>query len=408
MNTYLKTDTNQFRDVLANVRKDQLLNTSSIIASQERIASQIDNTLSSINTTLNDIGSMTSWQLSNIVWILEKQTIFLHQILVTLQTPLDTAAKELRRRAEEAFKNGWYEEALEDFVKSEKANPYDFSVYQSIGLIYFNEKKYDISLDYFLKAAKYAKPKSPQHSSYSLLFVSKIYRINKDYEASLKTTQEAVSLAPSLAEAYYQHAINLSYVSNYEEAINSLRHSIKLDKYYVLKPRTDPDCERLIPYLKNLENELYSDSKIQATKAIENAKKVNLLIQESNETQVAFKEAEVFFNRDSYLDYLDSLLFSTKSIEKASSFASSKITMGNSEVLILEEKIKKAWNGSIIWTIIVLLGSSIIGLFQLGGFFLIYLIPCAIWIGSYYLKQNSAISFKEKWESILKEINSLK
>src|ERR1039457_5197016 len=73
--------------------------------------------------------------LGDVVWKLEMQTTVLNDILRTLQAPLDTASKELRARAEDAYKNGWYEEALADFLRSEEKNYQDFMVHRSIGNI---------------------------------------------------------------------------------------------------------------------------------------------------------------------------------------------------------------------------------------------------------------------------------
>ena len=70
------------------------------------------------------------------IWKLEAQSSMLASILPPLQSPLDTQAKELRHRAEDAYWNGWYVEALADFLESEKRNYQDFTVHRSIGNIY--------------------------------------------------------------------------------------------------------------------------------------------------------------------------------------------------------------------------------------------------------------------------------
>jgi len=60
----------------------------------------------------------------------------LNKIGQMLSKPNATEAKEFRDRGNEAYRNGWYKEAEQEYLKSIEKNPYDFSVYHSLGNIY--------------------------------------------------------------------------------------------------------------------------------------------------------------------------------------------------------------------------------------------------------------------------------
>jgi len=79
--------------------------------------------------------------MEKVLWKLQMRLESLNKILVGLRCPeLENEAKAFRQRAEEAYINGWYEEALDDFLKAENRNSRDFSVLRSIANIYLYDK----------------------------------------------------------------------------------------------------------------------------------------------------------------------------------------------------------------------------------------------------------------------------
>ncbi|MCK4392375.1 hypothetical protein KAX17_05675, partial [Candidatus Bipolaricaulota bacterium] len=80
------------------------------------------------------------WGISTLVWQIEQSRAKLRSILEVLQAPMDIQAKERRRRAEDAFANGWIDDAEEEFLESEKLNRFDFSIHMSLGMIYLFHK----------------------------------------------------------------------------------------------------------------------------------------------------------------------------------------------------------------------------------------------------------------------------
>ena len=109
-----------------------------ILISQERISEGIDNlaeSLGSIKDGVNAIGAILEWVFSEIVWQLEQNREYLKQIVEVLMAPLDTQARERKKRAEKALANGWYQDAEEEFLVSEELNKFDFTIHVSLGMI---------------------------------------------------------------------------------------------------------------------------------------------------------------------------------------------------------------------------------------------------------------------------------
>lgn len=101
----------------------QIASTNAIIASQEFVREGIDNLsygIAEVSEGIHGLKAAFEFGISEVVWQIEQNRAVLQNILNVLMAPLDTQAKELKRRAEDAYANGWFEEALEDFLESEK------------------------------------------------------------------------------------------------------------------------------------------------------------------------------------------------------------------------------------------------------------------------------------------------
>lgn len=216
--------------------------TNEIIATEEKAAKIISAAGTTTSYRLGGLSARFDWAMGKVLWKLEIQQSELAEILEPLQAPLDTQAKELRKRAETAYIQGWYDEALNDFLESEEKNYQDFTVHQSIGNIYLYHKlDLDKALESFLKGGKYAEPHSAYHSAYTYLHAGFVcYLQRKDTEA-VQHTAKAIKLFPKLSEAHYNHAKFAAVTANAEVAISSLETAILADKRYCLKANADKD-----------------------------------------------------------------------------------------------------------------------------------------------------------------------
>lgn len=239
----LKTQTDSLKTQTQAMIAAQIASSNAIIASQDSIREGIDDLaygIEEVKEGMQGLKAAFEYGISEVVWQIEQNRQVLTDILKVLTAPLDTQAKELRRRAEDAYSNGWFDEALEDFIESEKKNKYDFSVHISIGMIYLFQKiEKEKAIEYFEKAAKYAKPKSPYHASLALLHAAVIKRDFGLIDEAEKLTSEALSLTPDFSEALYQHALCNCLLGNIPESISSLEKAIAFDKNYCLKVNND-------------------------------------------------------------------------------------------------------------------------------------------------------------------------
>lgn len=180
----------------------QIRQTNEIIASNEAIADAIcemDNTLASgfnvLSSGLQELYYSIDYGLQEICDKLDLQNKTLEAIREILERPLDTQAKELRKRAEEAYLNGWIDEAESDLLIAEQKNYQDFIVHHILGNIYFYHKNnYQKALEYYQKAAKYASPQSKKYASNALLCVATVYYKLGQLPEAYKSTKMAIGL----------------------------------------------------------------------------------------------------------------------------------------------------------------------------------------------------------------------
>lgn len=238
----------------------QAAGSSTIVASQERIREGVDALayrIDEIREGMHGLKAAFEFGISEVVWQIEQNRQVLKNILEVLMAPLDTQAKELKRRAEDAYANGWFEEALEDLLESEKKNRYDFSVHISIGVIYlFRKGDRKQAFNYFEKAVKYAKPKSVYHASFALLHAALIKRDLNLLEEAEELSATAVALTPDFAEALYQNALYNALLNRPNRAIPCLKAAIQMDVNYCEKAHSDGAFAPIASYVEQLFAEL--------------------------------------------------------------------------------------------------------------------------------------------------------
>jgi len=287
-----------------------------IIISQARIADKIDIETREITEGFQELQATFDWGFTELIWQIEQQREVLKDILKVLQAPLDTQAKELKKRAEYAYRNSWIDDALKDFLESEKKNRYDFTIHQNLGNIYlFKKKDQDRALEYYEKAVKYATPKSSYYTSVSLLHKGLVKYLQKDFKEAYKATLKAIELSPDFYEAHYQHAQYCANLGKYNEAIKHLKKAIvEGDKYYCVKADSEKDFNVMKEQLKSLFKELQINAQNQVTielgevgRLIDRAKSYyNLpVIDNFKVAHTKLEEATVFIVRGSFFDCHD-------------------------------------------------------------------------------------------------------
>jgi tetratricopeptide (TPR) repeat protein len=306
----------------------QLASTNAIIASQERINEGIDNVVYGIERVeqgMYGLQATFEWGISEVVWQIEQNREVLKSILEILMAPLDTQAKERRKRAEEAYSNNWIDDAEEEFLEAEKLNKFDFSIHISLGLIYlFKKIDKEKALSYFDKAIKYAQPKSAYYTSYALLHKSLIKFDIGDINAAEQGTSDAIDLSPDFTGALYQNAQYNAQLKNIDKSISNLEKAIRKDKYYCLKANSDslfePIREKVNSLFDRLKDEekqkaliSYDDISNKHNKAYtiindlskESFTDISSLVTEAKHIDQQIREVKKRINRNSYYDFLD-------------------------------------------------------------------------------------------------------
>jgi len=293
------------------VVKAQLEAADRIIVSQDRVVDEIDRAtreitegLEEITWGLKELQATFEWGFTELIWQIEQERKVLKDILEVLQAPLDTQAKELRKRAEYAYRNGWINDAITDFLESENKNRYDFTIHQNLGNIYLFEKRNsEKALEYYEKAVKYAAPKSSYYASISLLHLGLVRYLRGDFQRAYEATLKAIELSPNLYEAHYQHAQYCAKLGSghHKEAIQHLRTAIvNGGKYYCVKADSEKDFnvmkKELLVLFEELRNEVQSEAKLEIKEAeglIHSARLYGVELDKLTRVERGLKEAKV-------------------------------------------------------------------------------------------------------------------
>lgn len=129
--------------------------------------------------------------LGDAIWKLQMQHAATLEILEELRlAEFEREARAFRTRAERAYLNGWYEEALNDFLAAEERNYPDYAVLRCIANLYlYHIINLPQALEYFSKAAKYARPLDPRQAAEAHYFAALVCGLQQQPEQALTQLQ---------------------------------------------------------------------------------------------------------------------------------------------------------------------------------------------------------------------------
>ncbi len=191
---------------------------------------------------LDELNADFNFLLGDVIWKLELHQETLSNILHEIRlAEFEREARAYRSRAEKAYLNGWYEEALTDFLEAEKRNYPDFAVLRSIANIcLYHLVDLSKALEYFGKAAKYARPSDTRQSAEAHYFAAISHAAQRQFNEGIEELNEAVALNPRLYEAHYQKACLAAMLGDWRAAVVSLECAILGDPRYYERAK----CER--------------------------------------------------------------------------------------------------------------------------------------------------------------------
>ncbi len=251
-----------------------------------RVALGIENLAGGLERLKADFNLM----LGDIVWRLEMQQETLTDILEEIRlAEFEREARAYRTRAERAYLNGWYEEALGDFLEAEKRNYPDYAVHRSIAQIHlYHVVDLPRALEYFGKAAKYARPSDPARAAEAHYFAGIVCVIERRLEAALENLRQATRLNPELAEAHYQQSCVASLLGDGEEAVASLARAIEGDARYYERAKSDAALDSIRPHVQILLDRLMQPVREKIVEVRQDALRLDgYLIASSVEEEIA-------------------------------------------------------------------------------------------------------------------------
>lgn len=202
--------------------------------------------------------------LGDLVWKFELQQEQLNDLLQEIRlAEFEREARAYRTRAERAYLNGWHEEALADFLEAEQRNYPDYAVHRSIAHLYlYHLINLPKALEYFRKAAKYARPTDTWQSAEAHYFAGIVCVLQHQLEDACAHMQQATHLNPELAEAHYQQACLAALLDREDEALAALAQAIKGDARYHERARDEEAFAALRPRVQ-----AFLDQLLQPVKA---------------------------------------------------------------------------------------------------------------------------------------------
>jgi tetratricopeptide (TPR) repeat protein len=243
-------------------------NIGNLARNMDNISNSIELGFDKLSNGIDELKADFNIMMGDMIWKLEVQNETLASILRTLQAPLDTQAKELRYRAEDAYQNGWYQEALRDFLESEKKNYQDFAVHRSIGNIHFYHLV-DLarSREYYCKAAKYARPRDAHQAAEAEYFAGVVCSVQQNFPNALRHMGEACELNPDFHDAYYMRACFAAMAGDVITTVRSLEAGIRGDGRYHERAKASRAFDSAQPQVVNLLDELMQEIKEAARTA---------------------------------------------------------------------------------------------------------------------------------------------
>ena len=203
---------------------------------------------------LDQLNADFNFLLGDVIWKLEMHEETLSNLLHEIRlAEFEREARAYRSRAEKAYLNGWYEEALADFLEAEKRNYPDFGVLRSIASIcLYHLINLSKSLEYFRRAAKYSRPSDARQSAEAHYFAGVVCAIQQQFKEGLDHLSEAIALNPELFEAHYQRACLSAMLNEAGAAVASLEVAIKGDPRYYERAKADEVFDALRPEVQAL------------------------------------------------------------------------------------------------------------------------------------------------------------
>jgi tetratricopeptide (TPR) repeat protein len=293
----------------------RLKKTDPIVASQEALVDYI----SEINKIFSpDIDSISSG-IRDLVWVAtgSREIIDmlelhnskrLEEMRKSLERPLSAQAKELKRRAEFAYLNGWIDEAESDLLKVTEENYEDFTVHQMLGNIYrYHRNDYYRAIEFYRKVVKYAAPRSKEYATDVLIRIAECYHQLSQMSDAYKSMNIALEILPEDLHVLY-HCARYA-VREGHEFMNFLEKCIHEDPVYLIAADIDEMFFSVREEVRKLAKNLRDKRKADIDNMLQEIELAKQEAKVAGITNFSFLEEQLtgvneLYSRGSYFDLL--------------------------------------------------------------------------------------------------------
>jgi tetratricopeptide (TPR) repeat protein len=240
--------------------------------------------LGEISAELSELNASFHWGFSQIIAQLGHMNDTREELVKVAKTPVQTTAYNHFEIARDAFRQGLYQECLEELSKAiDGDHPssgfrLEWRFHQMLWTLRLGFVDCDFSLiDFaqaeqsFLSAARYAGTDYRQDAARAFQSAGWAAYCQGKMDEALVHTEMATSLAPEMREAHYQAAKVLMAQEEADRAVVILRRLVHEDSDYLLKAAGDGDFQNHEGELSDLISELRRGAHDEAEKAITSA-----------------------------------------------------------------------------------------------------------------------------------------
>ena len=253
---------------LFNKKKDLL----SLLARPELISSAIADFNSKLSKNIYSIFTASNYAFADHVFRYECETEDLKKLRTGAnEDPQAIPIRNLRRKAEESYKNGKFDEAIKFFGDAVAKYQGDFTIYYQLGLIYFFEKAdFKNSMENFRLASKYACNKYNPVFIHGMVFTGlllKLFAIHTKNADMLSEAYQAIYQAYASDTGYNfskyalaQCSAVMAFRSDLVVQANSLlKNLIMSDKLFAIQVIRDIAFNSYIDELEKLIKSIYDE-----------------------------------------------------------------------------------------------------------------------------------------------------
>lgn len=211
--------------------------------------------LQRLNEGMPELTAAFEWGFSELLAAMGQVNDALAQLIRITKTPAQTWAYEQFEIAREAFRKRLYPEALEylnrainGFAGNTGYN-LEYRFHYLLGTIrlgsFKNSSKDVVDLpaaeNAFVATARYSREDQPMEAGRAMLAAGWAAYCQGKIEAAKEYTNQALSLSPSLGEAYFQLAKIQMHMGEVATALTPLQKAIEMDRLYSVKAASDGD-----------------------------------------------------------------------------------------------------------------------------------------------------------------------